>query len=82
MLCLTETLIKMAANIDNKCPHLVEWLDRVILMCDKSDSTYVPDLSDLQSYCKTKTYNKCHYSVKLDNFTPAVKSLNEDLGKT
>ncbi len=72
----------MAANIDNKCPQLVEWTDRVILMCNKGDSTYVPDFSDLQSYCKTSTYNKCHYFVKPDNFTRTVKNLNENMGNT
>jgi hypothetical protein len=70
----------VTANI--KCPQLVEWSDRVILICNKGDSTYVPDLSDLQSYCKTNTYNKCHYFVKPDNFTQTVKNLNEDMGKT
>lgn len=72
----------MAANIDNKCPHLAEWSDRVILMCNKGDRTYVPDLSDLQSYCKTKTFNKCHYYVRPDNFTLAVKSLNDIVRET
>lgn len=67
--------MKTAVNIDTKCPNLVEWLEWVILMCKKRDRPYVPNISELQSYCKTKTHNKCPY-YKLDNVTPSVKGLN------
>ena len=53
-----------------KCPNLVEWLDRVILSCEKSDRAYVPTLSELQRYCKSKGFQKCPYyvdSVNVEN---------------
>jgi hypothetical protein len=67
--------MKTAANIDAKCPNLVEWLEWVILMCNKRDRPYVPNISELQAFCKTKTHNKCPY-YKLDNIMPSVKDLN------
>lgn len=46
-----------------KCPNLVEWIDWVVLLCDKGKSPYVPDICELQKYCKTATYHKCPFYV-------------------
>lgn len=47
----------------SKCPNLVEWIDWVILLCDKGKSPYVPDISELKKYCKTRIYHKCPFYV-------------------
>ncbi len=44
-----------------KCPNLVEWVDWVILLCEKGNKPYVPDLSELSKYCKSKNYSGCPY---------------------
>ncbi|RJQ45029.1 MAG: hypothetical protein C4538_09150 [Nitrospiraceae bacterium] len=47
-----------------KCPNLVEWLDWVILMCKKGDRPYVPNSTELRTYCKNKSYGKCPHNAK------------------
>ncbi|MBI4847881.1 MAG: hypothetical protein HY808_04785 [Nitrospirae bacterium] len=56
-----------------KCPELVEWVDGIILLCKKADKPYVPNLSEIHSYCKTKKYDKCPYSAKIKDLMPHEK---------
>ena len=44
-----------------KCPNLVEWVDWVILLCEKGNKPYIPDLSELKKYCKNNNYSGCPY---------------------
>lgn len=44
-----------------KCPNLVEWLDWVILLCEKGNKPYIPDLSELQTFCKNNNYHSCPF---------------------
>ena len=60
---------------DIKCPNLVEWLDWVILTCKKGDSPYVPNSTEVRSYCKNKSYNKCPHNTKFERAL-SVKNLN------
>jgi len=68
---------KEASMSENKCPNLVEWLDWVILMCNKGDRPYVPNTSELRTYCKNKSYRRCPHNnafehqvgVKISNRT-------------
>lgn len=48
---------------ENKCPNLVEWLDWVILMCNKGDRPYVPNTSELRTYCKNGSFQKCPHNI-------------------
>ncbi|RJQ23267.1 MAG: hypothetical protein C4560_00935 [Nitrospiraceae bacterium] len=50
-----------------KCPNLAEWQNWIILLCKKGSRPYVPKMSDLQTYCKTKNFSKCPYSAKVDS---------------
>lgn len=52
---------------NNKCPNLVEWLDWVILMCKKGDMPYVPNSSELRTYCKSKSFGKCPHNTPLEH---------------
>lgn len=52
---------------DIKCPNLVEWLEWVILMCKKGDRPYVPSASELRSYCKSKSYDKCPHNARFEH---------------
>ena len=47
--------------MSGKCPNLVEWIDWIILLCDKGKSPYVPDIHELRKYCKTDGYHKCPF---------------------
>jgi hypothetical protein len=58
-----------------KCPNLVEWLDWVILMCKKGDRPYVPNSTELRSYCKNRSYNKCPHNTNLEQAL-SVKDFN------
>ncbi len=53
----------------HKCHNLVEWLDGVILLCEKGDGCYVPKLTDLKQYCKSKDHYKCPFNVKFSDFS-------------
>lgn len=46
-----------------KCPHLVEWLDWVILLCEKGKRPYVPTYQEMRSYCKSNNHVHCQYNV-------------------
>jgi hypothetical protein len=59
-----------------KCPNLVEWLDWVILLCEKGNKPYIPDLSELQKYCKNNNYNSCPYYIKPEDMALKNKDLN------
>ena len=50
-----------------KCHNLVEWLDGVILLCEKGDGCYVPKLTDLKRYCKSKDHSSCPYYMKFSD---------------
>lgn len=55
-----------------KCHNLVEWLDGVILLCEKGDGFYVPKLADLKQYCKSRDHNKCPFFTKFADFNPEI----------
>ncbi len=42
-----------------KCHNLVEWLEWVILLCEARDRPYVPDLGELNKFCKNGNHAKC-----------------------
>jgi hypothetical protein len=56
-----------------KCHNLVEWLDGVILLCEKGDGFYVPKLMDLKRYCKSKDHSSCPFYMK---FTDLSSDMN------
>lgn len=56
-----------------KCPNLVEWIDWVILMCNKGNKPYVPDQSELRDFCKNKSFNKCPHNSKPGNYVTGLK---------
>jgi hypothetical protein len=55
------------------CHNLVEWLDGVILLCEKGDGFYVPNLTDFKRYCKSKDHNSCPFYMK---FTDTSADMN------
>ena len=55
-----------------KCHNLVEWMDGVILMCEKGDGLYVPKLADLRQYCKNSDYDKCPFFTKFKDSRPDI----------
>ncbi len=55
-----------------KCHNLVEWLDGVILLCEKGDGFYVPKLTDLKQYCKSKDHSKCPFYMKFSDLSSEV----------
>lgn len=59
----------------NRCNNLVEWLDGVILLCEKGDGFYVPDHTDLKQYCKSKAHNKCPFYLKFADYTSDINCL-------
>jgi hypothetical protein len=67
--------------MENKCPQLVEWSGGIILMCKEGNIAHVPNLSEINSYCRTKTYSKCHFYMQSNNFTPAVKKVSNNINK-
>jgi hypothetical protein len=50
-----------------KCPNLVEWVDWVILLCEKGNKPYVPDVTELRKYCKSEDYRGCPYYTTSNN---------------
>lgn len=64
--------------MSSKCHNLVEWRDGIILLCEKGDGCYVPKLSELKQYCKSKDYNTCPIYSKFPEISPDVNitSLN------
>ncbi len=50
-----------------KCHNFVEWLDGVILLCEKGDGFYVPKLTDIKKYCKSNDHRKCPLYIKFSN---------------
>ncbi len=63
---------------EKKCHNLVEWLDGVILLCEKGDGFYVPKLSDLKQYCKSKDHNNCPFYMKFSEFRPEIHAAYMD----
>lgn len=59
----------------NRCNNLVEWLDGVILLCEKGDGFYVPNNSDLKQYCKSTAHNKCPFYLKFEDFHSDINCL-------
>jgi hypothetical protein len=59
---------------NTKCPNLVEWLDWVILLCERGNRSYVPDIYELKQFCK-RDYHRCpFYSMnKADNLQEITK---------
>ncbi len=50
-----------------KCPNLVEWVDWVILLCEKGNKPYIPDLSELRRFCKNDNFKSCPYYTTSNN---------------
>jgi len=61
--------------VTNECDNLVEWLDGVILLCEKGDGFYVPNNTDLKRYCKSKAHNKCPFFQKFAEFSSDINYL-------
>jgi hypothetical protein len=57
-----------------KCHNLIEWIDGVILLCEKGDGFYVPRLSELKQYCKNKDYNECPFYNKFQDARPDINA--------
>ena len=55
-----------------KCHNLVEWLDGVILLCEKGDGFYVPELTDLKQYCKSKDHSSCPFYTKFTDSSSVI----------
>lgn len=64
-----------------KCPNLVEWLDWVILLCEKGNKPYIPDLSELQSFCKSSNYHSCPFYNNAGDMMQNEKDLQVTLTK-
>ena len=62
-------MMDSVSNITNKCPKLVEWSDWVILMCRNGNVMRIPDIAEMRSFCKSKTFVKCPYYIKSNKFT-------------
>jgi hypothetical protein len=74
---IQEAHEKVVMNTRN-CHNLVEWLEGVILLCEKGEGFYVPKLSELKQYCKNKDYNDCPFYTKFKDARPDINvaSLN------
>ncbi len=57
---------------EKNCRNLVEWLDGVILLCEKGDGFYVPKLSDLKQYCKSKGHSNCPFYLTFADLKPEI----------
>ena len=57
-----------------KCHNLVEWLDGVILLCEKGDGFYVPKLTDLKRYCKSKDHSSCPCYMNFSDSSSVMNS--------
>lgn len=64
-----------------KCPQLMEWSDGIILLCKEGNIAHVPDLSEINSYCRTKTYSKCHFHVQSNSHTHALENIGNDINR-
>jgi hypothetical protein len=52
-----------------KCHNLVEWLDGIILLCEKGDGFYVPNLTDINRYCKSRKHSNCPFYLKFSDLS-------------
>ena len=73
--------MKTMTKMDSKCPQLMEWSGGIILMCREGNIAHVPDLSEINLYCRAKTYSKCHFHLQSNNLTPAVKKMSSNINK-
>jgi hypothetical protein len=49
-----------------RCPNLVEWIEWVILLCEKGKNPGIPNDSELHQYCKSNNYINCPFFAKLE----------------